>query len=337
VRPSTGFVAAAGIECTPRGHVKVDDSMRTVTDPSVWALGDAIEVKNSAVGGDETWAVALGGPANRQGRICAENIIGKANASKYRGTIGSNGVKLWETTAAGVGVNEKFLKGKGLPYKAIYLHPNQHAEFYPHVCKVHMKLLFDPASGKIYGAQAVGEDGVEKRIDVIATAMMGGMNARDLQDIELCYAPPFGAARDPVNFAGMIAGNIMDGVTDTITPIELIESIQSGAFASSKTTFLDVRPPESVAQKPICVVPDDQKICVSLEMVRRTLESDASLKQRLSQGPVIVSCMSGQRAHVASCMLRNMGYKDVKVLSGSAMTFGITCQAMQKQCAPLCN
>jgi len=244
---------------------------------------------------------------------------------------------LWGTTAASVGVNEKFLKSKGFPYKAIYLHPNQHAEFYPNVCKVHMKLLFDPASGKIYGAQAVGEDGVEKRIDVIATAMMGGMTARDLQDVELCYAPSFGAARDPVNFAGMIAANIMDGLLDTLTPLELIDSVKSGAFASSKTTLLDVREAASVAAKPICTVPAAQTLNIQLELLRRTLETDPVVKERLSQGPIVVSCMSGQRAHVASCMLRNMGFKDVRVLTGSALTFGVTCQAMGRACHQMCS
>eukprot|EP00930_Biecheleria_cincta_P010912 TRINITY_DN1132_c0_g1_i1.p1 TRINITY_DN1132_c0_g1~~TRINITY_DN1132_c0_g1_i1.p1 ORF type:complete len:581 (+),score=107.70 TRINITY_DN1132_c0_g1_i1:142-1884(+) len=329
VRPSTGFVGAAGIELTARGHVKVDDCMRTVSDPNVWALGDAIEVKNSAMGGEETWAVALGGPANRQGRICAENIIGKPGASKYKGTIGTNGVKLWDTTAAGVGVSEKFLRGKGVPYKSVYLHARQHAEFYPHSIFIHMKLVFDPASGKIYGAQAVGEDGVEKRIDVIATAMMAGMTARDLQDIELCYAPPFGAARDPVNFCGMVAGNIMDGILDTVTPLELLDQIKAGTFTSSKTTFIDVRTPKAVEEKPFSAVPKAQSVHIQLEQARERVGSDTALQGQLKSGPIVVACNTGVRAHVAARMLMLQGYKDVKVLSGSYLTYKVSEDAIK--------
>mmetsp|Transcript_40024 Transcript_40024/g.85739 ORF Transcript_40024/g.85739 Transcript_40024/m.85739 type:complete len:310 (-) Transcript_40024:528-1457(-) len=307
--------------------------MRTITDPCVWAVGDAIEVKNSAVGGEETWAVALGGPANRQGRICAENIAGKANASVYLGTIGSNGVKLWETTAAGTGVNEKFLKGKGLPYKAVYLHPRQHAEFYPNSMFIHLKLLFDPNNGKIWGAQAVGEDGVEKCIDVIATAIMTGMTARDLQDVELCYAPPFGAARDPVNFAGMVAANIMDGLLDTITPLELLDLIKSGGYATAKYSFLDVRPPSAVAANSLPLVPEESKLNVELEQLRETVLRDCTIQEKLKGGPIIVSCNSGQRAHVASRMLHLQGFENVKVLSGSFWSYEMAVAASSSSAA----
>eukprot|EP00932_Pfiesteria_piscicida_P007697 SRR837773.17879.p2 GENE.SRR837773.17879~~SRR837773.17879.p2 ORF type:complete len:159 (+),score=72.33 SRR837773.17879:223-699(+) len=150
------------------------------------------------------------------------------------------------------------------------------------------------------------------------------MTARDLQDLELCYAPPFGAARDPVNFAGMVAGNIMDGLLDTITPLELIEQVSSGDFEKSKGTLLDVRPPDVVKKSPIGIVPEAQRLNIELEFARRTVLGDAALQERLRQGPIVVSCMSGQRAHVVSRMLQLHGFKDVKVLSGAVQTYNVT-------------
>mmetsp|Transcript_88019 Transcript_88019/g.252231 ORF Transcript_88019/g.252231 Transcript_88019/m.252231 type:complete len:581 (+) Transcript_88019:92-1834(+) len=332
VRPSTAFAAEAGLELTSRGHVKVDDRMRTVTDPCIWAVGDAIQVRNSAMGGDETWAVALGGPANRQGRICAENIAGHPQAGTYRGTLGANGVQLFGLTAASVGVNEKFLRSKQVAYKAVYLHPKQHAEFFPGVKLMHMKLLFDPSTGKIFGAQAVGEDGVEKRIDVISGAMHAGLPARELADLELCYAPPFNGARDPVNMAGMIAGNIMDGLLDTITPLEFIESVRSGEFERSSSTLLDVRFPANFAKEgPISMVPEDHRIHVALEGLREALSPGGELSDRLRKGCVVVACNSGQRAHTASRLLMQTGYSGVKVMSGSFLTYSLFESMMQKK------
>jgi rhodanese-related sulfurtransferase len=320
------------LELTSRGFIKVDDSMRSVTDPHVWAVGDVIEVRNSALGGDATWAVALGGPANRQGRICADHIAGKANAGTYRGTIGASVVKVFSLTAASVGVNEKFLRSSHLNYKAIYLHPNHHAGYYPDAHPVHLKLLFDPSNGKIFGAQAVGLDGIEKRIDVISTAMQGGLSASDLAYIELCYAPPYNSARDPVNFAGMIAENIMDGLDDTITPLELVDMVSSGKLMDNGTTVIDVREAGELAgNKFLDIVPSDCRLHIALNELRAKIGSlRGSLRK--ADGPIIVSCHTGQRAHVASRMLRQNGFTHCKVLTGSYQTYSIVqlSQALKK-------
>eukprot|EP00438_Fugacium_kawagutii_P022800 Skav228505 [mRNA] locus=scaffold1092:409893:411083:- [translate_table: standard] len=324
VRPVTKFIGDAGIELTQKGHIKVNEKMQT-NDPHVWAVGDAVEVKNSALGDDHTWAVALGGPANRQGRICADNIARIATAGKYRGTIGASVVKVFDLTAANVGVNEKHLRNVGLPYKAIYLHPKQHAGYYPNSFPIHLKLLFNASSGKIYGAQAVGKDGVEKRIDVISVAMHNDMPANELADLELCYAPPYGSARDPVNFAGMMAGNIMAGLLDTITPLELKDMEKSGTPA----VVVDVRDEDEFmenGQDKTLPIMTSAQIRVPLGELRETFPKVVASSVAGAEA-VIFSCATGSRAHVAACMARQMGVPNAKVLSGSFMTAGI-CEKM---------
>lgn len=321
IRPSTKLAADAGMELTSRGYIKVDDRMRSVTDPHVWAVGDAIEVGNAALGGDATWAVALGGPANRQGRLCADNIARKPGAGAYRGTIGASVVKVFSLTAASVGVNEKFLRNTKSPYKAIYLHPSHHAGYYPDAQHIHLKLLFDPTNGKILGAEAVGKQGVEKRIDVISTAMHGGLSANELAYLELCYAPPYNSARDPVNMSGMIAENIMDGLDDTITPLELVDLARSGSLVATGTTVLDVRDAhEMVGNKVLSAIPEVCRMNIPLNELRRQL-GELRSKLLTPDGPIIVSCQTGQRAHVASRMLRQSGFTDCKVLTGSYLTY----------------
>lgn len=323
VRPCTRLAAEAGLELTERGHIKVHDTMRTVTDPHVWAVGDAIEVHNAALGGEARWAVPLAGPANRQGRIAADNISGKEPASLYKGTLGASVLKVFGLTAASVGMNERSVRGAGVAYKAIYLHPNQHAGYYPGAVPVHLKLVFEPSSGKIYGAQAVGKDGVEKRIDVISTAMHAGLKACDLADLELCYAPPYGSARDPVNMAGMIAGNIMQGLLDTITPRELVELAQAGALEAQGVTVLDLRGPGEVEKAGhLDVVPAGHLLEIPLDELRATLPE---LKERLRDpdGELILSCASGQRAHYGARMLLQAGYLRCRVVTGSYQSYAM--------------
>jgi len=321
IRPATAFVAAAGISTSSGGHIRVNERMQTITDPCIWAVGDAIEVKNCAAGGTEMWSVPLAGPANRQGRIAAENIVGIPNASLYRGTFGTSGIRIWGVTAGCVGLTEKYLRRKGSNYKAVYLHPRQHADFYPDSSEIHMKLLFEPETGYIWGAQAVGEDGVDKRIDIIATAMQTGMTAPDLQDCELCYAPSFNAAKDPVNMAGMIAGNIMDGLVDTITPLELMQSVQSGAFNEKRSVLLDVRAAAEAEAHPVAIVPKDRRLNVELDSLRQQVLGDSKLQNALRKSQVIVSCNTGQRANTAARMLTLLGFSSVKVLTGSYWTY----------------
>mmetsp|Transcript_49610 Transcript_49610/g.105574 ORF Transcript_49610/g.105574 Transcript_49610/m.105574 type:complete len:585 (+) Transcript_49610:79-1833(+) len=321
VTPCTELAKAAGIDLNSEGYIRVNDRMRSFSCPWIWAVGDSIEVRNPTLGVHERWAVALGGPASKQGRVCAENIIGKARAAVYRGTFGAAGIRVWTTTAACVGLNEKFLKNKGLKYTSVYVHANQHPGWYPGSTQVHLKLIFDSVTGKIYGAQAAGEDGIEKRIDVISTAMMAGTTARDLSDLELCYAPPFGSARDPVNHAGMMAGNVMGGLLETVSPSDLILMVKSGEFSNQNYILLDVRGEAAGAKQPISVVPKDRVVYVEVDSLRPKVTNDPELAERLRSSKVIVSCQSGLRAHVGSRMLLGMGFTNIKVLTGSFLTY----------------
>lgn len=314
IRPCTKLAKEAGLELAPTGHVKVDERMLT-SDEHIYAAGDAVEVRNRSLGGDSMWAVALGGPANRQGRVCADQIAKTPSPSVYKGTIGASVVKIFDLTAASVGVNERTLKQKGLEYKAVYNHATQHAGYYPNALPIHFKLLFNPTSGMIYGGQAVGKDGVEKRVDVLSTAMQGGMKANELADLELCYAPPYGSARDPINQAGMIAGNIMAGLMDTVTPMELAEMEKAG----KTVTLVDVREPSEVEGGALALYAGSQVFC-PLGELRERLPALVAEGKLVKGAEVVVACKSGQRAHVGARMLRLSGFPDAKILTGSFLT-----------------
>jgi NADPH-dependent 2,4-dienoyl-CoA reductase/sulfur reductase-like enzyme/peroxiredoxin family protein/rhodanese-related sulfurtransferase/TusA-related sulfurtransferase len=206
VRPDTALAKAAGLELGPRGGIKVDAHQRT-SDPAIYAAGDAVEVTHTAL--PEAWVIPLAGPANRQGRIAAENICGRATT--YTSTQGTAIVKIFAMTGGGTGATEKQLKRANLSYRKIYIHPSGHASYYPGTAPMQIKLLFAPDTGKILGAQVVGADGVDKRLDVFATALRAGLTVHDLQALELAYAPPFGSAKDPVNMAGFVASNLLLG------------------------------------------------------------------------------------------------------------------------------
>ncbi|KAG5190077.1 hypothetical protein JKP88DRAFT_299693 [Tribonema minus] len=307
VRPDTAVVQAAGIACTPRGHVIVDDQLRTSV-PGVWAVGDAIEVRNPALpGADERWAVPLAGPANRQGRMVADNIYGKARA--YKGTWGASVVRCFDLTVACVGVTEKTLRARGLPYAAVHVHPGSHAGYYPGAAFINFKLLFDPARGRVYGAQSVGADGVEKRIDVIATAMQGGLTVEDLAELELCYAPPVGSAKDPVNLAGMAAQNVMDGLVTQLDWRDL-----AAAAADADTAVIDVRGAGEIAAAGALT---EGAINIPLD----------DLRARIGEVPrgkrLVVSCASGQRAYYACRVLAQRGFARVDNLGGAYKTYAV--------------
>lgn len=309
VRPDTALVKEAGIETTKRGHIVVDEHLHTTT-PNVWAVGDAIEVKNPIVpANDEKWAVPLAGPANRQGRMVADNIYGKNRS--FKGTYAASVCRSFNLTAASVGMNEKFLKAKGLPYACVHTHAGSHAGYYPGAKSINLKLLFNNENGNIYGAQAVGEDGVEKRIDVISTAMQGNLTVEDLAEIELCYAPPVGSAKDPVNIAGMAAQNIMEGFVKQIQWTDLDE-----VKKDPNTLFLDVRNPGEIKGDGKLV--DEKALEIPL----------AELRKRLAEIPknkkLIVSCASGQRAYYACRILMQNGFDEVYNLSGAFKTFKTT-------------
>ena len=206
VRPENALAKSAGLAIGERGAIMVNAAMQT-SDPDIYAVGDAVEINDFITG--STVMTPLAGPANKQGRIAAENALGRK--SLFKGTQGTAIVKVFDTTVAVTGAGEKNLKRLGIPFLTSTTHSGSHAGYYPGAQMMAIKLLFSPGSGKLLGAQAVGEDGVDKRIDVLATAIRGKMTVFDLEELELAYAPPYGSAKDPVNIAGFVAANLLKG------------------------------------------------------------------------------------------------------------------------------
>lgn len=234
VRPETTLARAAGLEIGARGGIRVDSQMQT-SDPHIWAVGDAVEVDDFVL--RDGTIVPLAGPANREGRIAADAICGRKTT--FRGVQGTAICGLFGLQAASTGASEKALMRKGVTdFEKIYIHPNQHAGYYPGAHQMHLKLVFQKETGRILGAQAVGLDGVDRRIDVIAMCIQMGGTVFDLEDAELCYAPQFGGAKDAVNFAGMVAADIIRGDLPTVHWSEP---------SAANTLFLDVREPAEVA------------------------------------------------------------------------------------------
>lgn len=294
VRPETALARSAGLAIGTRGGIVVDAQMRT-SDPAIFAVGDAVEVHDVVLGQDVL--VPLAGPANRQGRVAAEALCGRE--TRFRGVQATAVVGACGLTAACTGANEKTLRLSGrTAFRAVHLHPGHHAAYYPGARPIHLKLLFSVPEGRILGAQAVGEEGVEKRIDVIATAMQLGGTVRDLAEAELCYAPQFGAAKDPVNLAGMIATNHLDG---------LMPLADWSALAGA--LVVDVREPEEFAAGH---VPGATNLPLS------------RLRERHGELPhgraIAVYCRSGQRSYYATRFLLQHGH-DVANLSGGWLTF----------------
>lgn len=298
VRPEIGLAGDAGLELGARGGIRVDECMRT-SDPHIWAVGDAVEVRDLVTGG---WTlIPLAGPANRQGRVAADNVFG--HQSRYSGSLGTSIVGVFGIVAAGTGANEKSLRRAGIRFEAIHVHPASHATYYPGASTVTLKILFAPESGRLLGAQAVGRDGVDKRIDVIATAIKAKMSVDDLAGLELAYAPPFGSAKDPVNLVGMAAQNIVHGHARHIHWNEL------GNIDLSDTVLLDVR---TQVEHEAGFIPGS--VHIPLE----------ELRDRLSELPrdkeIIAYCRSGQRSYYACRILSQRGYK-ARNLSGSYLTW----------------
>jgi rhodanese-related sulfurtransferase len=275
------------------------------SDPHIWAVGDAVEVKDAVTG--EWGIVPLAGPANRQGRIVADNLFGIRSA--YHGTWGTAILRLFSFTAGCTGANEKSLKRVGRAYQALHLHPGSHAGYYPGAEPIAMKILFDPGTGKLLGAQAVGRDGVDKRIDVLATALKGGMTMDDLAELELAYAPPYGSAKDPVNLAGMAAQNVRAGL------VTLAQWDEVAALDPAKTVLLDVRNLDECAKGDL---PGSLKIPLN------------ELRKRLDELPrdkeIVVHCQSGQRSYFASRILAQHGFR-VRNLTGAYRTWKTATQA----------
>jgi Pyruvate/2-oxoglutarate dehydrogenase complex, dihydrolipoamide dehydrogenase (E3) component, and related enzymes len=308
VKPDTLIAKEAGLEIAPRGHIVVDNQLKTSV-PHIWAVGDSVLVRNpilSRNGKDVTWAVPLAGPANRQGRMVADIIYGRQR--RYKGTYAASVVRVFGYVAACVGINEKMLKAEGLPFSVVHVHPGSHAGYFPGAKSINLKLMFDPNDGHVYGASAVGEDGVEKRIDIISTAIQGNMTVHDLADLELCYAPPVGSAKDPVNIAGMAAQNVVDGLVKQIDWKELKE-LQD--HPDIDVVVIDVRNPGEV--KNGVLVPN--AINIPLNNLRDRMHEIPKDKQ------VILSCQSGQRAYYAYRILAENGYDNIRNLSGAYKTY----------------
>ena len=300
VTPENDLAHNSGLELGIRGAVKVNESLQT-SDPAIYAVGDVIEVKDRIQGFDTMVSLAWG--ANRQGRLAADHINGRE--ASYTGALGTAIIKIFDLTAALTGNNEKTLLSLGKPYEAVHIHPNSHAGYYPGASPIALKLLFNPQTGMIYGAQAVGSGGVDKRIDVIATAIRGNLKASDLADIELAYAPPYSSAKDPVNMAGYVASNIMEGLVSSLQWHEVGEFTRSGGL------IIDVR---DEAERLAGYIPGSINIPLS------------ELRDRLSEIPmdkeIAVSCQVGLRGYIAARMLSQSGYL-VKNVDGGYKTYAV--------------
>lgn len=297
VRPETGLARAAGIEIGTRGGIKVNNFQQT-SDPAIYAVGDAAE-KTDALDGTAA-LIPLANLANRHGRVVADHITG--HEVREVEAIGTAIVKVFDLTVAATGWNERRLTAAGRPALAIHTHPGSHAGYYPGAEQMHLKLLVDRSDGRILGAQGVGKSGVDKRLDVIATAMRGGLSASELADLELCYAPPFGSAKDPVNMLGYIADNLLSGLSDSV------QWHQLATLQSAGVPLIDVRTPAEFASGHI---PGARNIPVD-ELRERMHE--------IALGRVVVSCQVGQRGHTAAMLLREAGY-DAANLDGGYLTW----------------
>lgn len=301
VRPATTLAKAAGLALGPRGGLKVDAHLRT-SDPHIYAAGDMVEVIDTVT--EEPALIALAGPANRQGRIVAENIAGRASC--YTTTQGTAIVRIFDMVGAITGASEKVLQRTGRPYQKVYLHPSSHAGYYPGAAALHLKLLFAPDDGQLLGAQIVGGDGVDKRIDVLATALRAGMTVYDLEQLELAYAPPYGSAKDPVNMAGFVAANLLRGDV-AFWYAEDYPAATAGAL------IVDVRGPQEYAEWHI-----DGARHFPLPDLRGRVDD---LRAQAGGRRVLLYCTVGFRSYLAYRILVQSGLANVATLAGGGQTF----------------
>ncbi len=308
VVPENALAKQANLKVGPRGHIvttanyEVFNGENDTVNPDIFAIGDAVEVVDFVT--KTPTAIPLAWPANRQGRLVADYINGKKIGNV--GIQGTAVAKVFNQTIAATGNNAALLDMKKIPYQVVVAHRSNHAGYYPNATNIALKLLYDPQTLKILGAQAVGQEGTEKRIDVIATAMKLGATVLDLQDFELSYAPPFSSAKDPVNILGYIAENILDGVYKTVQWHEIDQIVAAGGF------LLDVRSPMEVRAGGI-------KGAVNIEL--------DSLRERISEipiakdAPIYVSCQVGQRAYLAIRILQGHGFTNIYNLAGGFSTY----------------
>lgn len=295
VRPESALADAAGLQLNERGQIVVDEAMHT-SEADIYAVGDAVTVKNFYTG-QETF-VPLAGPANRQGRIAADNICGISSA--YHGTQGTAIMRFFDLTAASVGLNEKAAAAAGIAYDKTYTYPSSHATYYPGSTNMSIKVLWEKESGRLLGAQIVGFDGVDKRMDVLSAAMRFGAGITDLTELELSYAPPFSSAKDPVNYLGFIGENVRAGRLQQFYWHDVDALPRDGSV-----TLLDVRTKTEAAADAI-----DGFMNIPLDALREHL--DALPKDK----PVYVHCFSGQRSYIACCILQGNGYTCYNLAGG---------------------
>lgn len=298
VRPETKLAREAGLEIGKRGGIRVDSQMRT-SDPHIWAVGDAVEVKNRLTGQWEL--IPLAGPANRQGRVAADTICGRD--AEFDGVLATAVCGFFGLTVALTGATEKCLRRTGIDdFQCVYLHPNQHVSYYPGAHPIHMKLVFRKSDGRVLGAQAIGESDVARRIDVIAMAIQMNATVFDLEDAELCYAPQFGAAKDAVNMAGMVAANVLRGDV-ALAPWQELDDTDA--------YILDVREPHEFHRDSV-----DGAVNIPLGQLRSKM---ASLPR---DREIWVSCGIGQRAYYACRILAQHGF-GARSLSGGYQTYRV--------------
>lgn len=298
VVPENDLAKKAGLETGLTGGIIVDKQMKT-SDDNIYAVGDAVQIRHFVTGQDVL--VPLAAPASKQARIAAENIAGRF--AEYNGVQGTAIAKILNMTVATTGVNEKTLKKLGTEYLTCYLHPYSNATYYPETESIAIKLIFTPGEGRILGAQMFGSKGVDKRIDVIAAAIRGGMTVYDLQEVEFAYAPPFSSAKDPINMAGYVAANILNGDNPVLNWHEV------NAIDFDKAILLDVRDEDDYEEGHIPL-----SINIPLEQLRRRFHELAKDKD------IIIYCREGIKAYIAVRFLQQQGFSNVKNLNGGILT-----------------
>lgn len=300
VRPENRLVVEAGLEVGPRGGIRVNEHLQT-SDPDIYAVGDAIEVRDFVMG--TAAQVPLAGPANRQGRLAANHIFG--GRAVYRGTQGTAILRVFDMTAAMTGASERTLRAASRGFRKVYTHPAHHAGYYPGAQQMTIKLLFDPQDGRILGAQAVGGDGIDKRIDVLAMAIQGRMTVYDLEEAELAYSPQYGSAKDPINMLGFVAAEVLRGGHPQITVEEVWSSLLGEATALRQPFVVDVRTPTEFAAGHL---PGATNIPVD------------ELRSRMSElprdRPLVTYCQVGQRGYLALRILLQNGFDAVNLSGG---------------------
>ncbi len=298
VQPESSLASAAGLELGIRGGILVNENYQT-SQPDIYAVGDAIIVKQEITGQDAL--ISLASPANRQGRQVADNIAGIKHPNK--GSIGTAIVRVFDLAAASTGLSERLARQQFEDVAVVHTTSKDHASYYPNASDIVLKLIFNQKTGRLYGAQAVGQKGVDKRIDILATAIKGGLTVADLPELELTYAPPFGAAKDPVNMAGYAALNLMEGISENIQWYDLATELENGKI------LLDVRNPAEVANGHFSTA-----INIPLDELRSRLSELDKTKN------YIVSCHSGLRSYLAERLLKQHGF-NVKNLDGAYLLY----------------